>query len=383
MPVNYGHHRSDRIAEILSPLCGIRDEQIKKGVKPHDHARDNVLRIRAMQKLMAERKAAAAAEAAKPSPRKYATVGSRVAEQLSRPSTAEPRPVTPREPRNFTCPKPTGPAGRAFTAWAPPPLQNEGLAADLPRRQKRNPPVPLREPPPPKPEPVDFVKRNAEMSALTPRKQRATPSSPGSPPGTAEKSKYHGRVPPYLLDRKLELARKAAAAEAAKAPRESPEGTRVLPEAERVETLAKVKAAQAKVNAELDKMPFVVDTFGLKQKHEALTKQLAQLAAAEAAFTRSKVIVADDAPATPTTSRVAAVPAFHSAAEVLAVDEDEAEPEIEIVPEPEAAEEEIVPDIGDDSFTHDIASATALAQEAAALAEEVTFQHDEEQTPSE
>ena len=51
MPVNYGHHRSDRIAEILSPLCGIRDEQIKKGVKPHDHARDNVLRIRAMQKL--------------------------------------------------------------------------------------------------------------------------------------------------------------------------------------------------------------------------------------------------------------------------------------------------------------------------------------------
>ena len=64
MPVNYGHHRSDRIAEILSPLCGIRDEQIKKGVKPHDHARDNVLRIRAMQKLMAERKAAAASEAA-------------------------------------------------------------------------------------------------------------------------------------------------------------------------------------------------------------------------------------------------------------------------------------------------------------------------------
>ena len=378
MPVNYGHHRSDRIAEILSPLCGIRDEQIKKGVKPHDHARDNVLRIRAMQKLMAERKAAAAAEAAKPSPRKYATVGSRVAEQLSRPSTAEPRPVTPREPRNFTCPKPTGPAGRAFTAWAPPPLQNEGLVTDLPRRQKRNPPVPLREPPPPKPEPVDFVKRNAEMSALTPRKQRATPSSPGSPPGTAEKSKYHGRVPPYLLDRKLELARKAAAAEAAKAPRECPEGTRVLPEAERVETLAKVKAAQAKVNAELDKMPFVVDTFGLKQKHEALTKQLAQLAAAEAEY-RSKVTW----PTTPPPPRPhhALQPSLlRCAAEVLAVDDDEAEPDIDIVPEPEAAEDEIVPDTGDDSFTHDIASATALAQEAAALAEEVTFQHDEEQT---
>ena len=60
------------------------------------------------------------------------------------------------------------------------------------------------------------------------------------------------------------------------------------------------------------------------------------------------------------------------------MDDDEAEPEIDIVPELEAAEEEIVPDTGDDSFTHDIASATALAQEGGA-AEEVV-QHDEEQT---
>lgn len=360
MPVNYGHHRSDRIAEIMSPKCGIRDEQAKRGIKPHDHARDNVMRIRAMQKLMAERKAAEAAEAAKPKPRKYEGIGSRVTAQLSRPATAEtPRPSTPREPRNFACPKPTGPPGRAFTAWAAPPLLYEGLDAELPRRQKRNPPVPRREPPPPAPPAVDFVKRNAELSSLTPRKH--TPASPGSPPGTAEKSKYHGRMPPYLLDRKLELAQKAAATEAAKAPRECPEGTRILPEAERLEVLGKVQAAQVKVHAELDKMPFVVDSFGLKQRHQALTKQLAQLGAAEAAFTRSKVVVAEEGPVTPTTSRVAAMPALHGGAEVLAF-EDAEEP---LVEEP-AAEESALPD-----FTQE---AVALAQEAAALAEEVTFQ---------
>ena len=377
MPVNYGHHRSDRIAEILSPKAGIRDEQVKKGIKPHDHARDNVMRIRAMQKLMAERKAAAAAEAAKPKVRKYEGIGSRVAAQLSRPATAEaPRPSTPRELPNFACPKPSGPAGRAFTAWAAPPLLYEGLDAELPRRQKRNPPVPRREPPPPAPPAVDFVKRNAELSSLTPRKHRA-PTSPGSPPGTAEKSKYHGRVPPYLLDRKLELAQKAAAVEAAKAPRVCPEGTRILPESERVEVLAKVKAAQVKVHAELDKMPFVVDTFGLKQKHQVLTKQLAQLSAAEAAFTRSKVIVADEGPVTPTTSRVAAMPELHGAAEVLAVEGDEellVEPLTEPLTEPAEPGAAAVVDVPD--FTHE---AIALAQEAAAMAEEVSFQHPEEQ----
>ena len=43
-------------------------------------------------------------------------------------------------------------------------------------------------------------------------------------------------------------------------------------------------------------MPFVVDTLGLKTKKEALSHQLAQLEAAEKAFSRRKVIVVDDEP---------------------------------------------------------------------------------------
>lgn len=44
-----------------------------------------------------------------------------------------------------------------------------------------------------------------------------------------------GRVPPYLLDRKLAMAEEAAAAVAAAAPRDCPEGTHILPEEERVQ----------------------------------------------------------------------------------------------------------------------------------------------------
>jgi hypothetical protein len=326
MPVNYGHHRSDRIAEVLNPVHGIRDEQKRRGVKPHNHERDNKLRIKAMEKLRQERAeaaaAATAAAAAKRSP-KFGSVGSRVAAQLARPATPSSNlPTrTPPELPNFHCPKPSGPAGRAFTAWAPPPLINEG-APELPRRAKLKPAVPLREPASPRAPPVDFVKRNAELSALTPRKAKA--SSPSSPRTGEGKSRYHGRLPPYLLDRKLELAEKAAAVAAAAAPRECPEGTRILPDDERLRVLELVRKGQEKVHTQLDALPFVIDSYGLRSKHETLTKQLAQLAAAETAFSRKKVIVADD----------------HDATEMLAVHADDDE-----LP----TEEEEPVDVGDSS----------------------------------
>lgn len=45
-------------------------------------------------------------------------------------------------------------------------------------------------------------------------------------------------------------------------------------------------------------MPFVIDTLGLRQRHDRLMKQLEELNAADRAFSRKKVIVSDDS--TPT-----------------------------------------------------------------------------------
>jgi hypothetical protein len=57
-----------------------------------------------------------------------------------------------------------------------------------------------------------------------------------------------------------------------------------------------IAKGQSKVHEQLDAMPFVVDTFGLRTKHDALTQQLAQLNAAEAAFSHKRVVVADEVP---------------------------------------------------------------------------------------
>ena len=301
---NYGHHRSDRIFAVLQPTSGIRDEMVRRGVKPHNHARDNVINLRAMQKLNRERREAAAAAAATPRQAKYPAVESRVAAQLARPLAPSQVPKKPVEPRNFQCPKPSGPAGRAFTAWAPPPLLEHrdivpAGALGSGRRERRKPVVDHRPAPLPKPPAVDFVKRNAELSALTPRKAAAVEAAAeaASPPRSIEKSRYYGRVPPYLLDRKLEAARTSEAAAAAARPRECPVGTHVLEESERVRVLGLVQKGQTAAHAALDAMPFVVDTYGLRAKHEALTRQLQALDAAEKAFSRRKVIVSDSPPA--------------------------------------------------------------------------------------
>lgn len=285
------------MAELINPVHGFRDAQRRKGIKPHDFTRDNRAHIKALQKLNKERReAAAAATTPRQSPR-YAGIGSRVTAQLARPATADSAmrpPPKPSEPKPFACPKPSGPAGRIFTAWAPPPLLHEGAPELEPGPRK--PPVPRRDErataaPPPA---VDFVKRNAELLSLTPKKTAAAAAVAPSPPGTGGKSRYHGRLPPYLLDRKLELVRAAEDKEAAARPRECPEGTHILAEEERVRVLGMVRQGQQRVHAELDKMPFVVDTYGLKAKHEALSHQLAQLEAAEKAFDRRKVVVQDD-----------------------------------------------------------------------------------------
>lgn len=298
---NYGHHRSDRMAALLSPVAGIRDAQARAGITPRDHAKDNRMRLKEMQLRNRERKDAAAAAAVAASPRppaKLAGVGSRVAAQLARPASASALPPrTPPEPRNFACPKPSGPAGRIFTAWAPPPLLFEGTTEALPRREKRNPPVPTRAQARPltAQSTVDFVRRNAELCSMSPRKTAAA----SSPPGTGEKSRYHGRLPPYLLDRKLELAKAAEAKAEAARPRDCPEGTHVLEEDERQRVLGLVRSGQQRLHAELNAMPFVVDSYGLRAKHEALSKQLQQLEAAEKAFSRDKVIVANEDPDAP------------------------------------------------------------------------------------
>lgn len=242
MPRTGLSNRSDAVSALLNPTHGVRDEIVRKGGKPHDHAKDNRIYIKQLQKLNRERTEAAAAAAAATTPRpgsaKYKGVGSRVAKELAERPTSAPPPTArrPLEPRNFMGGKPTWQPNQASAAgWK----QAEPMSKlDTAGEEQLKSQLKLRKPAVPKPDTspraastVDFVQRNASQAKVAQRRS-ALPRTP-----SAElKHTHHGAIPPYLLDRKLQLAEAKAEREAAETRVGVPAGHHILPEEVRFRT---------------------------------------------------------------------------------------------------------------------------------------------------
>ena len=287
------HHNSAAMSALLSPTLGIRDAQRKAGLTPRDHSKDNRQIIKELSRANKGKKLEEAAKALEPytPPRtssKYAAVRSRVVDELARPPSAPPKASFPAAPKNFQAGKP--PRGlEANVAWAqPPPIST--LAPDAADALKQAHRIKTKPPVPPRPTSApsrpataeNILARNARAAASTPKRtERPSPALTPSPSGMYSKGPSHATLPAYLLDRKLEVAAAVAAREAAARPRECPPGTHILPEGERVAILAGVRESKAKVEAELDGMPFVKHTLGLRLRHDSLKKELDELDAAE------------------------------------------------------------------------------------------------------
>jgi len=303
--------RPSTAQELIYPTHGCRDVLRRHGIKPHDHARDNRRHIKELQQQVSERKAAEEAEAAKAASKAarrraegaYSAVPSRVAAQLAaRPSSAPPSRHRP-SPRNFYVGAPLQPAkqvtraGRT-AAWIEPPL----LVPPPPPPAKSLPPPPLLEaaaeveaaPHPASPPPTDYIARNIEAAKHASRRRQASArASDAAARVLFGRPEPAGKLPSYLIDRKLELAQRAAEKAAAAVSPEVPPHHHLLPREDCERVLADIRAARAELLEELDTFPFVVDTPTQKARHAQLTRELEQLDAAEAAFSRSKVVVAD------------------------------------------------------------------------------------------
>ena len=281
-------NRSDAVAALLNPTTGIRDEQKRKGFKPHDHTRDNKQYIKQLQQMNRTREEVAAVEASTPRKvsSKYKDVSSRVMtpRQLDRPSTAPAaRPSSarpPLEPRNFMAGRPAWQANQPFaTGWKQPAPQSTlapAAAEKLSQRCKTKAPVPKQDLTPralgSSSSGTNFLQRNVSAASLAPRRSAA----PG-PPSEDRKHEHHGTLPPYLLDRKLAHAAAVAAKEESLARRGVPAGHHVLPEQERARILGAVRDGREKVNTALDSLPFVKDTMRLRQRDTQLVQQLAEI----------------------------------------------------------------------------------------------------------
>eukprot|EP00201_Polytomella_parva_P013485 CAMPEP_0175061004 /NCGR_PEP_ID=MMETSP0052_2-20121109/13348_1 /TAXON_ID=51329 ORGANISM="Polytomella parva, Strain SAG 63-3" /NCGR_SAMPLE_ID=MMETSP0052_2 /ASSEMBLY_ACC=CAM_ASM_000194 /LENGTH=259 /DNA_ID=CAMNT_0016326819 /DNA_START=337 /DNA_END=1116 /DNA_ORIENTATION=- len=100
-----------------------------------------------------------------------------------------------------------------------------------------------------------------------------------------------GRIPQYLLERKLEMAADMEARERAKEAALIPPGMRLMPEEERLETLAVLKRNKEEIDKAIQGLPLRIETPGQIRRKDELESRLKEIDDAFKVFSRPKVLV--------------------------------------------------------------------------------------------
>jgi len=223
------HADSSQIQGLLNPVQGPRDAQVRAGIKPFDHAKSNIAAIKEQSKLNALQKMS--------SQDNGSGAGAKAA-AAARSTSAPTRRVLQRPPSDN---------GR------------------------------------------DFINEN--------RVNAAAPQRPPRPDGKADDGlKYlqkrdYGRVPNYLLERKVEMLEQQEQQLRAKEAAMIPPGMRMLPEEERLETLAILQKNRQEVERALQVMPIIIETPSQKRRKDDLERRLREIEDAFKIFSRPKVLV--------------------------------------------------------------------------------------------
>lgn len=107
--------------------------------------------------------------------------------------------------------------------------------------------------------------------------------------------KQKGHVPQYLLDLKEQWRKDKEEMKKQTPDPSMPPGHTKMPEQERLETLNKLKETQAQLTKELLMLPVRADTFSIQNRRTELDKKLSELEEAIKIFSRSKVFIKIDA----------------------------------------------------------------------------------------
>ncbi|GFH13672.1 enkurin domain-containing protein [Haematococcus lacustris] len=249
------HANSSQISNILNPVNGVREAQARQGIKPYDHARSNAMAVKEASQLNALRKAAVEEQ--------EKLQGVRASHKCHSRRTGQQVIIV------------------VCTSGARAASDSEGQAAN-----NRN-----------------FLQEN-KLGAAAP--QRAVRNAPKDDDAAKYlQKKDYGRIPSYLLDRKLELAEQVADAQRAKEAALIPPGAcdlakhpdmrlagmRLLPEEERLETLSILERNRVDVERALQSMPIVIETPSQIRRKDEMERRLREIADAVKIFSRPKVIV--------------------------------------------------------------------------------------------
>ena len=289
----------DKMHSLLYPVSNEREALRRQGLKPKDHAKENVRRLQEM----ARQKAQTEMQRPQTEPelfkmQKFKDTQSQVRQWIEEEGYLQPastnmggggalqRPATAGGYIRKGDGQKRGPACRESI------LEVRGLA-EVEKREKMKvkPAVPTRSDcrgaVPERPRaPHDYVTRNA-LATIRPSSAPPKPSAaralstittnpqypaPSPAPASTIKHQEYGKVPSYLLKRKEEmLNRQQQYQERLKDhPTDCPEGMRLMKDGDRLETLRQLEDSRLKLLKSLADLPLIVDTLALQRQKTML-----------------------------------------------------------------------------------------------------------------
>ncbi|KAJ3183645.1 Enkurin domain-containing protein 1 [Gaertneriomyces sp. JEL0708] len=232
------HMAGTAVGMLIKPSRGLRDDIIRAGGKPKDHAKENRKKLRELEKAKKAKKA----EEEKPEPPLF-----KLKRFESIPSKLHTRPSV----EHLT----TAESSRPSTAASTTPKKN-------------------------------FIQINS-IKAKT-----GTPRTPPPPEPTEPQRKTRtGEVPKYLQHRRSEWERREQERLEQILADKIPPGMMVLPEHDRLETLRALHQKRDELVDALSRFPMIVETIGMKRRKAAIEAELKEIDDACEIFSRKEVYV--------------------------------------------------------------------------------------------
>ncbi|NXT85587.1 ENKD1 protein, partial [Zapornia atra] len=280
----------------LGPLLQLEGISLGGGLpgkrkEPKDHEKENVRRIKEIQRKCREKERAQ--EHSQPvralwKSHKYENVESKVKAQLQE-SSPPPHPEAQKFLRAYSrC----GPGIKPCRPLSPGPARTEA------RADPEAPAAPGAEAKTQgEGKGIDFIKHNARQAKRAPlrRSQSLQALAELREQKQREQEEYNtkqkGHVPQYLLERKELWRRQTEQRLRSRPDPDTPPGHTRMPEVQRLETLGELKQSQQQLIKDLVMLPVRADTLSMQKRRVELERKLSQIEEAIKIFSRPKVFI--------------------------------------------------------------------------------------------
>eukprot|EP01041_Mallomonas_annulata_P003662 gene3662-7293_t len=284
-----GNNGRSAVADFISPDNGLRGAMQRKGAQPKNHMRDNVRNIRDTEFKNREIKELEAMEPQKElyKLRQFRDVESR----LHEPTTAFDAASRQDAGDGVFLAKGKAEQMRADIAEANRNKRAQ-LKADLEEAKlNAGDDAPRRRASVPRAEETLPIAPRTNKNFIGENKVKAQVMMPPKADDHSDKGAKHeafGRLPDYLLDRKMKAALEEEERKRNAPDPDCPPGMKRMPEEERLSTLEVLNSSREECLKQLSKLPFVVETPMMKRKQESLELKLKEIENALELFRKPK-----------------------------------------------------------------------------------------------